>query len=402
MGSARFKVDLDPTEYALYKAFLVTRIDRSSDSANPFNMADEIDEIPVIRIAVWWPAGWSIGTWTAVVETEGIRHEAEFEVEPFEVPCMSALSSTATDPFKIPKCVVFWDDEPISVRGAGFEPNTYVPVGVYREVWMWPTGGVALLDSAMVNTDQQGNLQAWFYDVDSAVTEGYGRYYVVAIIDPESKTLSQKRIRDNPGYCFEIRDSSVVSQTVAIPTYIPSEGAWKPCPDARESHLHVGDHARVSTDPPLPSRVRDKPGTEDTTVVGQIEPGEEVVIFDGPVCANEMVWWKVGSLEQDLTGWTAEGDRDDFWLDLAEPQASLAPRRNDPAPIKIAASRSSVCLASPTAPAASPSPPRPDPRPIGQRAIAAPQPVLRHVPMGQIASTIPGSAPDSRYLKHLG
>ncbi len=85
------------------------------------------------------------------------------------------------------------------------------------------------------------------------------------------------------------------------------------CPGARPSRLHIGDRAYVSYDPPDPNRVRAQPGT-DASVLGRIYPGEEVLILDGPECANGWVWWKVQSLETGLTGWTSEGDLQAYWL----------------------------------------------------------------------------------------
>jgi len=86
------------------------------------------------------------------------------------------------------------------------------------------------------------------------------------------------------------------------------------CPDAPLTRLRVGDRAYVSLEPPDPNRVRDQPSTS-ARVLGQIVPGEEVMILDGPACANSWVWWQVRSESQTtLIGWTAEGDRQNYWL----------------------------------------------------------------------------------------
>lgn len=96
------------------------------------------------------------------------------------------------------------------------------------------------------------------------------------------------------------------------PTPIGDEG-WRACPGTYLSHLQVGDQAYVSFEPPLANRVRSKPYTT-ADVLGKIEPGEKVEIIKGPSCSNGWVWWKVSSLEQDLVGWTSEGDESDYWL----------------------------------------------------------------------------------------
>lgn len=89
---------------------------------------------------------------------------------------------------------------------------------------------------------------------------------------------------------------------------------WEACKDAPRSRLQVGYMAYVSHEPPLPNRVRDEPNWNIGEVIGRIYPGEKVRILDGPACHNKVVWWKVESLEKNLTGWTVEGDEEDYWL----------------------------------------------------------------------------------------
>ena len=88
---------------------------------------------------------------------------------------------------------------------------------------------------------------------------------------------------------------------------------WKPCPGIYASRLHVNDQAYVSNDPPLKNNVRALPGRSEK-FLGQIKPGERIVILEGPACADSMVWWRIRSLQTGLTGWTSEGDRNDYWL----------------------------------------------------------------------------------------
>ncbi len=99
------------------------------------------------------------------------------------------------------------------------------------------------------------------------------------------------------------------------PTNTPTEVLtnWNPCPGTYFSRLHVGDKAYVSYDPPWRNNVRSNPSLS-ATLVGGLEPGEEMEIMDGPVCADHMVWWKIRALNNILTGWTSEGDNDNYWL----------------------------------------------------------------------------------------
>ncbi|MBM3152874.1 MAG: SH3 domain-containing protein [Chloroflexi bacterium] len=95
----------------------------------------------------------------------------------------------------------------------------------------------------------------------------------------------------------------------------PSTNLEEPviCHGPLPSRLVAGDVATVSFDPPLRNNVRSHPG-QSYTLLGKLEPGEEVEILDGPVCAGGMYWWRVTSLDDYLTGWTPEGDSENYWL----------------------------------------------------------------------------------------
>ncbi len=96
----------------------------------------------------------------------------------------------------------------------------------------------------------------------------------------------------------------------------PTVPPYQACPDTYPSHLHIGDHATISMNPPLPQRLRSEATTKggDATVIGFLPPGEEVVIQQGPTCADGWVWWKVTSVTSGKTGWTSEGDGVNYWL----------------------------------------------------------------------------------------
>jgi hypothetical protein len=68
----------------------------------------------------------------------------------------------------------------------------------------------------------------------------------------------------------------------------------------------------VSTDPPLANKVRAGPGVSGE-LLGHIQPGENVLVLEGPSCADGYTWWRVRSLAG-LEGWTAEGDAEGYWL----------------------------------------------------------------------------------------
>ncbi|MEP0804759.1 MAG: SH3 domain-containing protein [Chloroflexota bacterium] len=97
------------------------------------------------------------------------------------------------------------------------------------------------------------------------------------------------------------------------------------CKEARPTRLKIGDFAFVSFYPPLRQRVRSGPGTSNS-ILDVIPVGSAVKILDGPQCADNWVWWKVRVLSSKLEGWTAEGDRDAYWLIPCESRENCGTR----------------------------------------------------------------------------
>lgn len=88
---------------------------------------------------------------------------------------------------------------------------------------------------------------------------------------------------------------------------------WYPCPRLYASRLQVGDQAYVSYNPPLANNVRENPSLS-ARLLGKLQPGEEMVIIDGPECNNNMIWWYIQASGNSLRGWTSEGDSENYWL----------------------------------------------------------------------------------------
>ena len=105
------------------------------------------------------------------------------------------------------------------------------------------------------------------------------------------------------------RTATSVPPKTATPTQITKVDN---CPGAPDISLQLGDWARVSVDPPLPNKIRSQPGSNGE-MTGQVGPGENVLVLDGPRCADGYTWWFVRSLDG-LEGWTAEGDAEGYWL----------------------------------------------------------------------------------------
>jgi hypothetical protein len=96
------------------------------------------------------------------------------------------------------------------------------------------------------------------------------------------------------------------------------------CTNSYTSRLAVGGRAVVSIVPANANSVRTQP-SRTAPVVGHIEPGEWMSILAGPECADGWLWWYVRS-DEDVTGWTSEGDVSVYWLLLAYVPVPEEPR----------------------------------------------------------------------------
>jgi hypothetical protein len=121
--------------------------------------------------------------------------------------------------------------------------------------------------------------------------------------------LAQSKVDDFSPKPFDLDRLFGLSVPSGIVQSDPS--ATGTCPGAPPFQVSVDDWVRVNPEPPVPSRIRANPGR--TEVIGQAQPDENLLIIDGPRCANGYTWWKVRNLDG-LEGWTIEGDADGYWL----------------------------------------------------------------------------------------
>jgi hypothetical protein len=77
-----------------------------------------------------------------------------------------------------------------------------------------------------------------------------------------------------------------------------------------QTHLSIGMTAIVVPYPAQPNSLRDAPGGNP---IGTASANEQISILEGPICRNEMVWWKVRN-QRGVEGWTAERDIKQTWI----------------------------------------------------------------------------------------
>ncbi|MFZ5885459.1 MAG: SH3 domain-containing protein [Chloroflexota bacterium] len=82
------------------------------------------------------------------------------------------------------------------------------------------------------------------------------------------------------------------------------------------TQLLPGVWAQVA--PGDPNRVRSTP-SRSADVIGQLYPGTASLVVEGPICADGLVFWRVeNSTIPGGSGWTAEGDGREYWLEPYE------------------------------------------------------------------------------------
>lgn len=116
----------------------------------------------------------------------------------------------------------------------------------------------------------------------------------------------------------EVTSPAIIPSETPAPTATSAPTAtitpWPACPDSPYlSQLQPGMKASVALDPPLPNRIRANPDTN-SAILGYVDPGGMVEILEGPSCGGGWTWWRVQEIDGSLTGWTAEGDEDSYWL----------------------------------------------------------------------------------------
>ncbi len=273
----------------------------NSGDVNVVGSAFEEDDVSIIHIGMWWPSSLSGGGWRIVAQSGNMTLESIMEISQV-TGIFTMKPDTLIDPFEWHHCDTYLPDRYMVIIGSGYTGNKDLPIGIYFESRF---DLYTLIDSLMVTADNRGNFTG---QVQIKSSYPSGNYKVVPVTNLTYITSATKY------GCFKVSGTTTIENNQTTPTPGSGESLWEACLNARLSRLHVGDHAKVTEDPPLPNRVRDKPDTKGTTIVGQIQPSEEIEILEGPACANGWVWWKVRSVETGLVGWTVEGARNDYWL----------------------------------------------------------------------------------------
>jgi len=248
------------------------------------------------------------------------------QVHPIEARFCPSTGQPLPEKSLCPKCGSEVQADWIRCVNCGWDLKTPIPPSYLREArqkrqitWKWLTCGIA----AVIIVVGIGAILWQVRDLIAAKFEERSVSEPLKVVsDTPLRTTTPARITLTPTFSVATEQTVSTAQLpldTETPTVTPSPTTitvttpWIACPNARPSQLSVGMQAYISDDPPVPNRVRALPST-DATIWGWIYSGETVEVLDGPACSNSWVWWKVRSLKTGLTGWTAEGDQDAYWL----------------------------------------------------------------------------------------
>jgi Tol biopolymer transport system component len=100
----------------------------------------------------------------------------------------------------------------------------------------------------------------------------------------------------------------------AIPSPVSANvSAQGSCGTAPALRLTVGQSARVVLSDGTGNNLRVSPNTT-ATVAGVLADGEVFSVIGGPQCTENFWWWEIRRWDG-TTGWTAEGEAGDYWLE---------------------------------------------------------------------------------------
>lgn len=181
---------------------------------------------------------------------------------------------------------------------------------------------LALGSAAMTFTyDLNADHYSWTITYpDGHQVEGQNRWGIHQIaLGPDGQTLAQ--ITTDGILTFLRPDGNVTEGPALNDTDFSASLYWGPtawrivqlaaCGEALPPRLIVGAGGMVRANT-TPNNLRDQPATGD--IIGELQPGDDFWVIEGPECADGLYWWKVDNYNGTV-GWTAEGDSSEYWLE---------------------------------------------------------------------------------------
>lgn len=186
---------------------------------------------------------------------------------------------------------VKWDDGSLEYEEITFSTvpldftfeDEYVPLGYF--FWIWDD----TLDSATLDVQCVG---------EAGIT-----FSATAVPVESTATLPS------------LPETAVPVESTSTLPAPPTTPAIVQCPGAPISRMIVGEVGRTTFTvggTNRATRIRLN-ATTNSSELGRIPAGTEMMVLDGPICAEGYAWWQVDY--NGIVGWAAEGTIDDYWLE---------------------------------------------------------------------------------------
>jgi hypothetical protein len=168
--------------------------------------------------------------------------------------------------------------------GAGFRPGSVTGIGAYQAA---PDSYCYLTNQIQARANAKGE---WSVVYTLGKNDPPGAYNLAVVLDPNTE-----------------------AGNFAGPSIYYTVEEWRPCPNTYASLLQRGQRAQVIPGQKS-NRLRSGPTRTADNITGLIPDGQPFDILDGPRCADGWIWWYVRTGDGQ-TGWTAEGDGNQRWLE---------------------------------------------------------------------------------------
>ena len=164
------------------------------------------EDIPVMSLRMWWPAGLPVGKWLIDLSGPNDEVSGKFKVDDYSPqpgiglikPKVGAYSAD-TSPFKRPKgqenaCPSVSPGQSFTVYAVNLNPETKFKVGLYR---VKANLSAELVTEYPFKTNKKGNQRI---EMKPPAGEQPGRYYPVLILNTNTTKLAEA----GPATCYEL------------------------------------------------------------------------------------------------------------------------------------------------------------------------------------------------------
>ena len=227
------------------------------------------------------------------------------------------------------RSIAYSDGDIWTVSLDGQDPVNLTQHSAHDTVPRWSPDGktIAFLsdregswDLFLMNTDGSGVRKVVTFPLDT--NNPYAPYNYTWLPDGKALLYHDKLINRETGMVSDLQFPFDAGSATWLMSSEQENILPIPTPHCADSwsRLYDGRYAVVAgeTDDP-PNRVRSSPDTN-AEIISQLYAGDILLVSDGPICADGLVFWKVENKTiPGGVGWTAEGDGKEYFLEPYKP-----------------------------------------------------------------------------------